>query len=40
VLRLKGKAYEVHGVFKNGATAASSLLDGFSVEVGDVFAGP
>jgi Uma2 family endonuclease len=40
VLRLKGKAYEVHGVFKNGQTATSRLLPGFGVEVSTVFAGP
>jgi Uma2 family endonuclease len=40
VLRLKGKVYEVHGVFKNGQTATSRLLPGFGVDVKTVFAGP
>jgi Uma2 family endonuclease len=40
VLRLKGKAYEVHGVFKNGQLATSRLLPGFGVDVSTVFAGP
>jgi Uma2 family endonuclease len=40
VLRLKGKVYEVHGVFKEGAMATSRLLPGFDVAVTDVFAGP
>jgi Uma2 family endonuclease len=40
VLRLKGKAYEVHGIFKKGQTATSRLLPGFAVAVADVFAGP
>ena len=40
VLRLKGKVYEVHGVFKNGQTAISRLLPGFGVDVSTVFAGP
>jgi Uma2 family endonuclease len=40
VLRLRGKTYDVHGVFKNGQTATSRLLAGFGVEVRTVFAGP
>jgi Uma2 family endonuclease len=40
VLRLKGKTYEVHGLFKTGQTASSRLLPGFAVAVADVFAGP
>ena len=40
VLRLKGRAYEVHGVFKTGQKATSRLLPGFEVDVSAVFAGP
>jgi Uma2 family endonuclease len=40
VLRLKGKTYEVHGVFKDGESATSRLLPGFAVDVSTVFAGP
>ena len=40
VLRLKGKTYEVHGLFKNGQSATSRLLPGFSVSVDAVLAGP
>lgn len=40
VLWLKGKTYEVHGVFKKGQTATSRLLPGFHVSVDDAFAGP
>lgn len=33
VLKLDGKTYIEHGVFKKGATATSALLNGFSVDV-------
>jgi hypothetical protein len=32
-----GDAYTEHGVFRRGETAASALLDGFSVRVDEVF---
>jgi Uma2 family endonuclease len=38
VLTLSGKAYKVHGVFKEGDDATSKLLKGFKVAVSDVFA--
>jgi Uma2 family endonuclease len=37
VLRLDGKRYAEHGVFKRGARATSVLLKGFGVAVADVF---
>ncbi len=37
VLRLKGKAYVKHGVFKRGSRATSVILPGFSVAVSEVF---
>jgi Uma2 family endonuclease len=37
VLALEGDAYCVHGLFKDGDTATSVLLDGFAVAVSDVF---
>jgi Uma2 family endonuclease len=40
VLRLKGKAYQVHGEFKIGEAATSHLLPGFAVDVAKVFAEP
>jgi Uma2 family endonuclease len=38
VLRLAGDHYEEHGVFAAGAEAGSSLLNGFAINVADVFA--
>lgn len=38
VLALAGKAFKVHGVFKDGEDATSKLLKGFKVSVHDVFA--
>jgi Uma2 family endonuclease len=38
VLALAGKAFKVHGVFKDGEVATSKLLKGFKVAVRDVFA--
>lgn len=38
VLRLAGKRYVVHGDFLKGATATSTLLPGFSVDVTEAFA--
>jgi Uma2 family endonuclease len=38
VLRLEGDHYAVHGQFGSGATAASVLLPGFTVDVAAVFA--
>lgn len=40
VLRLKGKKYLVHGTFKEGQTANSHLLRGFTVDVASALAGP
>jgi Uma2 family endonuclease len=40
VLRLKAKKYAVHGTFKEGQTASSHLLPGFTVDVAAAFAGP
>lgn len=37
VLTLEGKVYREHGVFVPGRTATSLLLDGFSVDVANVF---
>jgi Uma2 family endonuclease len=37
VLTLTGDAYAEHGVFSEGETATSKLLDGFCVPVSDVF---
>jgi Uma2 family endonuclease len=37
VLKLEGKRYVEHGVFKPGARATSVLLKGFGVAVADVF---
>ncbi len=37
VLRLSGDAYEEAGVYRRGETAASVLLEGFSVDVSAVF---
>jgi Uma2 family endonuclease len=38
VLKLTGKTYKTHGVFKPGDRATSKLLPGFSVDVAAVFA--
>jgi Uma2 family endonuclease len=38
VLTLSGKAYKVHGNFKEGDVATSKLLKGFKVAASDVFA--
>jgi Uma2 family endonuclease len=38
VLTLSGKAYKVHGIFRDGENATSKLLKGFKVAVSDVFA--
>ena len=38
VLTLSGKSYKLHGVFKNGDTATSKLLKGFTVVVSEAFA--
>jgi hypothetical protein len=38
VLTLAGQAYDEQGVFRAGDFAASSLLEGFSVRVDEVFA--
>ena len=38
VLVLKGKQYRVHGEFAPEQQATSVLLDGFSVDVAEVFA--
>lgn len=38
VLRLEGREYVEHGVFEVGTAATSALLEGFSVNVGEVFA--
>lgn len=40
VLRLTGGAYVEHGVFGRGAIATSALLEGFAVDVADLFAAP
>ena len=37
VLKLVGKKYETHGVFRNGDRATSDLLEGFEVSVSEVF---
>jgi Uma2 family endonuclease len=37
VLVLQGESYHQHGVFLKGETATSKLLDGFAVNVSDVF---
>ena len=37
VLKLSGKKYVKHGVFKKGRRATSALLKGFGVNVTDVF---
>lgn len=37
VLRLEGEAYSEHGVFRRGDTAASSLVEGFTVDVNAAF---
>jgi Uma2 family endonuclease len=37
VLTLDGKVYQQHGVFGEGETATSKLLEGFAVKVADVF---
>lgn len=37
VLRLKGKSYIKHGVFRRGSRATSVILPEFSVEVAEVF---
>jgi Uma2 family endonuclease len=37
VLTLEGASYATHGVFRRGDTAASKLLEGFTVEVNAVF---
>jgi Uma2 family endonuclease len=36
VLRLEGRAYVEHGVFRRGDTASSALLNGFAVRVDEV----
>ncbi|MEQ8848809.1 Uma2 family endonuclease [Botrimarina sp.] len=38
VNRLEGQRYVEHGRFREGDSAASVLLDGFSVDVGELFA--
>jgi Uma2 family endonuclease len=38
VLRLAGDRYEEHGVFTAGGQAGSALLEGFTINVADVFA--
>jgi Uma2 family endonuclease len=38
VLKLAGKAYTPHGQYSVGARAESALLNGFSVDVSEVFA--
>jgi Uma2 family endonuclease len=38
VLRLQGGAYAIHGDFSAGQRATSALLDGFSLDVDQVFA--
>ncbi len=40
VLTLKGDAYVEHGVFRRGAVATSSLLEGFTADVSAVFDTP
>jgi Uma2 family endonuclease len=40
VLRLKGRAYVVHGEFGPSTIATSHLLTGFSVDVDEAFASP
>jgi Uma2 family endonuclease len=40
VLRLRGKAYVVHGTFKPGQQARSHVLPGFAVDMAEVIAGP
>ncbi|HJZ48533.1 MAG TPA: Uma2 family endonuclease [Roseiflexaceae bacterium] len=37
LLILRGDAYTVHGVYRRGERVASLILDGFSVNVGQVF---
>lgn len=37
VLRLEGDAYVEHGLFRRGRRATSALLEGFAVEVDEVF---
>ena len=37
VLSLHGQSYAQHGVFTRGESATSNLLDGFSVNVSEVF---
>jgi Uma2 family endonuclease len=37
VLKLDGDAYAEHGVFRRGESAASALLDGFTMRVDEVF---
>jgi Uma2 family endonuclease len=37
VLTLQGQQYVEHGVFANGGSATSRLLDGFAVDVNAVF---
>jgi len=38
VLKLAGKAYAAHGEYAAGARAESALLNGFAVDVSEVFA--
>ena len=40
VLALKGDAYVEHGVFGRGGAAASAMLEGFAVDVSEVFDAP
>ena len=37
VLALANDAYTEHGVFRRGESAASALLEGFTVQVDEVF---
>ena len=37
VLTLEGEAYPQHGIFRRGQRATSKLLDGFGIEVDDIF---
>jgi Uma2 family endonuclease len=37
VLTLTGEAYMEHGVFRRGDEASSALLDGFTVQIDEVF---
>ena len=37
VLTLEGEAYPQHGIFRRGQRATSKLLDGFGIEVDEIF---